>query len=152
MNKLVHAWGTWCSFTQRERSQWLQAWLLLPLVTFGLRVFSLRRMQMLLSRLVVATPSQVDLPAAEALARIFYSAVRKSFLPYSCLGQSLVFQWLLRRQGLAADLRIGVAKTNGLFTAHAWVEHRGVALEENEMNRQFTAFSYTFASSQRREI
>ena len=39
----------------------------------------------------------------------------------SCLRQSLLVWWLLRRKGLPAELRIGVQKQEG-FAAHAWVE------------------------------
>jgi hypothetical protein len=39
----------------------------------------------------------------------------------SCLRQSLLVWWLLRRQGVPAELRIGVRKQEG-FAAHAWVE------------------------------
>lgn len=90
----------------------------------------------------------MDLAAAEALARVFYSAVHRSFLSTRCLEQSLVLHWLLQSHGLAADLRIGVAKLGGQFAAHAWVEHQGVALEENEMNHRFIAFDQAFVPSQ----
>ncbi|MEE9124533.1 MAG: lasso peptide biosynthesis B2 protein, partial [candidate division NC10 bacterium] len=30
--------------------------------------------------------------------------------------------WLLRRRGVATSLRIGVARQEGKFTAHSWLE------------------------------
>ena len=42
----------------------------------------------------------------------------------SCLRQSLLVWWLLRRKGVPAELRIGVRKQEG-FAAHAWVELAG---------------------------
>ncbi len=42
----------------------------------------------------------------------------------SCLRQSLLVWWLLRRKGMPAVLRIGVQKQDG-FSAHAWVEVAG---------------------------
>jgi hypothetical protein len=140
MAKYLHAWQTWWSFTPMERSLWLQAWLVLPLVVLGLQLFGLRQVQALLDRFSGKRADRLDLPEAQASARIFYSAVHRGFLPGRCLEQSLAFGWLLHRQGLAAELRIGVAKPAGQFAAHAWVEHGGVALEENGLYPEFVAF------------
>ena len=43
----------------------------------------------------------------------------------SCLSKSVVLAWLLRRQGVPAEIRIGV-RTAGEFEAHAWVEANGL--------------------------
>ena len=43
----------------------------------------------------------------------------------NCLVQAVATQFLLRRHGEAANLRIGVAKNNAEFKAHAWVEVNG---------------------------
>jgi hypothetical protein len=48
----------------------------------------------------------------------------------TCLHRSLTLWWLLRRQGVASELRIGVRKEQGRFEAHAWVERAGVALND----------------------
>jgi hypothetical protein len=43
-----------------------------------------------------------------------------------CLPQALTARLLMKRQGLAANLRIGVKKgSDGQLRAHAWVEHNG---------------------------
>mgnify|MGYP002080589808 CR=1 FL=1 len=48
------------------------------------------------------------------------------YVPYaSCLTQSLAALKLLEVYGQAADLKIGVAKQNGRFEAHAWLEIDG---------------------------
>jgi hypothetical protein len=46
----------------------------------------------------------------------------------TCLPRSLVLWFLLRRQGVPAELRIGVQKSEHQLKAHAWVEvdHRVV--------------------------
>lgn len=51
-------------------------------------------------------------------------AVAARYGPYrgNCLKKSLVLWWLLRRQGLPAQLRIGVRKQAGAIDGHAWVE------------------------------
>jgi hypothetical protein len=47
----------------------------------------------------------------------------------------------MRGRGLAADLRIGVGKPDGCFSAHAWVEHGGVAVNDGpDVDRRFAAF------------
>ncbi len=40
----------------------------------------------------------------------------------SCLRQTAALAWLLRRRGVATSLRIGVARKEGKFTAHSWLE------------------------------
>jgi transglutaminase-like putative cysteine protease len=46
-----------------------------------------------------------------------------------CLEQSLALYVLLRRRGVPVELRLGVQAVP--FAAHAWVELRGVPVEEN---------------------
>lgn len=46
-----------------------------------------------------------------------------------CLEQSLALFVLLRRRGVPVELRIGVRPFP--FSAHAWLELRGVPIEEN---------------------
>ncbi len=40
----------------------------------------------------------------------------------SCLRQTAALAWLLRRRGVATSLRIGVAREEGKFVAHGWLE------------------------------
>ena len=40
----------------------------------------------------------------------------------SCLRQAAALAWLLRRRGIATNLRIGVALDEGKFVAHSWLE------------------------------
>ncbi len=40
----------------------------------------------------------------------------------SCLRQTAALAWLLRRRGVATSLRIGVARQEGKFSAHSWLE------------------------------
>ncbi len=46
----------------------------------------------------------------------------------TCLTQALALRWLLSRSGHVSVVRIGVAKQQGRFHAHAWVEHAGAPL------------------------
>jgi Transglutaminase-like superfamily len=46
----------------------------------------------------------------------------------TCLTEALALNHLLRRDGQAGALRIGVANDGGRFAAHAWVELNGTTL------------------------
>jgi hypothetical protein len=77
----------------------------------------------------------------QAACRMVIAALRYSFLQYTCLEESLTLWYLLRKQGIAVCLRIGVRKENEKFEAHAWVEHRGEALnQDEETHRHYAAF------------
>jgi len=109
-----------------DRVLLLKLWLLLPLVAVLLRLLDYPRTLRLLSRWLPAAPLQnespeASLPYALRLGRLTRIAGRYVPTNGSCLRQSLLVWWLLRRKGLPAELRIGVSKQEG-FSAHAWVE------------------------------
>ena len=56
------------------------------------------------------------------------SAARYSKLWTNCLKKSLVLCYLLRCQGIAAQLQIGARLEQGQFLAHAWVEYQGFVM------------------------
>jgi hypothetical protein len=131
MARLSRSWRTWRALSWAQRRLLARAWLLLPPVVVRLRLSGFRRAQAaLLGR--TAAPGDGDLPAAQATARLVLSAARWSPVPASCLPRALVLARLLRDQGLAAELRIGVARADGRFAAHAWVEHGGVPLADRQ--------------------
>jgi hypothetical protein len=77
----------------------------------------------------------------QSACRMVIAALHYSLLQYTCLEESLTLWYLLREQGIAARLRVGVRKENQKFEAHAWVEHRGEALNQDEaMHRHYAAF------------
>jgi len=56
-----------------------------------------------------------------------------------CLEQSLCLSYCLARRGVHVDLRLGVQPYG--FVAHAWVEYRGQAInEDREVLRKIVAF------------
>ena len=69
-----------------------------------------------------ARPRRARAPSPEKLARIGL-AVRRAGAPLrlACLPQSLAVVWLLRRRGIAAELRFGAKLDEGALDAHAWV-------------------------------
>ena len=112
----------------RERGILLRALVLLPLARAALRVFGLRRVTRWLD-----APARAPRAGAVAAARIgALVATAAGHAPFgsSCLARSLVLSWLLRREGIDGELRIGVRLVDAGLDAHAWVESGGVPLNE----------------------
>ena len=139
-----------------ERGLFLRAMLLLAMTGTGLRLVGFRRIQGLLSPVNVAIGkaySPIE-NAAQALqtARIVAAAAR--YGPYSanCLPTSLVLRCLLLRQGIQADLRVGVRKDGcGKLDAHAWVEHAGQPLIDGpDVHQRFAPFDQPIHPSEGR--
>jgi Transglutaminase-like superfamily len=86
---------------------------------------------------------------AEALqktCRMVKAAARYGPGHPTCLEQSLALWFLLHRQGMPAQLRIGVRKLPEKFEAHAWVECDGVALNQGEqVHQHYAAFEAEFS-------
>lgn len=104
-----------------------RAWLELPTVWLVLRVLPARRL--LATPLAGAAEGTLRcedrVTAAREAARLVHAAARLSPFPSTCLTRSIVLSRLLRRRGLAAEIRIGVRRGDGPFAAHAWVEVDG---------------------------
>jgi hypothetical protein len=59
------------------------------------------------------------------------AAARHHLYPMRCLPQALCLRRLLGRHGIAAELKIGVARQDGELAAHAWVECEGRPVGES---------------------
>lgn len=132
---MVRSWRAVRVLTWRDRGLFLRAWLQLLVVAPGLRIFGLQRTRRALDLAPAPDGCRRGLAEAQAVARIVQAAASRNPLRASCLARSIVLVHQLRRRGLAAEIRIGVAKPDGRFAAHAWVEHDGVALAETEASR-----------------
>ena len=125
----------WRALPADERRLLLGLALLLPAIGGALRCLGVRRTYRLLGGPVAsaAVASTVPLAAqasAKRLAQLVDIASRRGPYNATCLRQSLVLWWLLRRRGLAAELRIGVAKEGEQVRAHAWVELAGRVIND----------------------
>lgn len=92
------------------------------------------------------TPPEEPATNRLLLARDYARAVDRAArgLPFStsCLERSLALRRLLRGQGLATDLRIGVRRSPDGLTAHAWLELSGTVLNDSEdVHERYAAFS-----------
>jgi hypothetical protein len=82
---------------------------------------------------------------ARLTVRMVNAAVRHAWHASTCLEKSLALWWLLRRQGIVSELRIGARKSDGKFEAHAWVARNGVALNESrEEHSHYATFDAAF--------
>lgn len=74
-------------------------------------------------------------------AHLMNGAANRSPIHTNCLQRSLTLWCLLRRIGVASELRIGVDTQHGVFRAHAWLEKNGVVLTDSPNSVQhFTPF------------
>jgi hypothetical protein len=163
---VARAWRRWRGLTPGERRLALQASLLLPLMGLALRAAGFKRVRRWAlngSTFNVPTFQRSNAePPAERVAEVVDWVARAHPCRPTCLTRSLALAWMLRRSGIAAELRIGVrldgdrqdtevdfeastsARTKGSrsrLRAHAWVEHDGRALgETREFGDCFVAF------------
>jgi len=134
------------------RGVFLRAAVLLPVISLSLRLRGFRATQASLQKRIDGgtssryDPSGPGKAACMALtARMVRAAAHRCPGTATCLEKSLGLWWLLGRQGIGSNLRIGTRKTGGKFEAHAWVECDGVALNEpEEVHKHYAAFDEAF--------
>jgi len=131
----------------RERGVALKVAGALIATRMGLRRAGFRRWKGLLAKLIPdepLAPTQAH-PAladrAQSIILMEAAAARHLLFRPTCLERSLVLWWMLRREGVAAELRVGATKDAGRFEAHAWVEYCGAVLNDPEgEHRGFVPF------------
>ncbi len=124
-----------------ERRTLLAAMVWLPLFWLGLRIFGLNRFQAWLQRDNPPTDSALSLDEIIRLATLVNIAASQTPIPATCLTRSLLLGWMLRRRGIASQLRIGVRMAQGTLDAHAWVEYAGIPINDQlDVGEQFAAF------------
>jgi hypothetical protein len=137
-SRLKSAMQTWRRFwglSGYARSIVVEAACGLLITRVGLRLAGCRRWKAAVEWMTpwtAARSAPVGQPEIEfgyAIARWQAAAARHLPLKTNCLDRSLTLCWLLRRRGIAAELRMGGRKENGRFEAHAWVEVGNVALD-----------------------
>lgn len=124
---------TWIDLTPHERSLLLQACVMLPIVALSVHLAGLRRTQLILTQFTpqISTTPHLDSYQVKRTAYLVGIAARYSKPWSNCLKRSLVLWYLLRRQGIMSDLRIGVRRDRGEFQAHAWIEYEGMVLNDS---------------------
>ena len=146
-------WERLRRFSALERpARWLflRAAALLPLVSLSLRLRGFRKTQAFLRKFLSLPSRPADISvssSANLTVRMVRAAVRTGIGHPTCLDESLALWWLLGRQGIRSELKVGVRKEGEKFEAHAWVERDGLALNEPEARHQhYAAFDAALAS------
>jgi hypothetical protein len=147
-------WERFRRFSALERQVqkvFLRALVLLPMITWSLKWRGFRATQASLTLALSNARLEFGTAAvntnASATARMVEAADRHGLVHPSCLVKSLTLWWLLARQGIPSQLRIGVRKEVERFEAHAWVDCDGTPLNEpDEHHQHYVAFDAAFSS------
>jgi Transglutaminase-like superfamily len=111
-----------------ERQLLLKTFILLGLIRLGLALLPFQKMLDILANLSRTFSSQQPSEPLRLEQIVHAVELSSRYLPGEvlCLPRALTMQVLMRHQGYAPQLRIGVAKgAQGDLEAHAWVEHQG---------------------------
>lgn len=154
MTNLEQKWRRFLELSGHERGVVVEAAAGLTGTWIGLRLAGFRRWKAALEWLGPRTPLEPFgtgvIESARAIARLESSAARNLILRTNCLERSLVLWWLLRRRGIASELRVGARKNTHKFEAHAWVECGGIVVEEAAENHlHFAPFDAPITSPER---
>ena len=117
---------TFLALAGAERRAFFEAWAWTWASLLALHTLGLTRTLRLWPRAPQAG-ANAGLPRAARWIRI---AARNAPGADTCLVRSLALLGLLRRSGIAAELRIGVGATQPRLAAHAWVEVNGVPVND----------------------
>ena len=136
------------------RGIFLRATAVLPVIFISLKMrgFGATQESLLRSFPIAPQASQQDSihvvddrKRAELTSRMVNAAIGHIWRASTCLEKSLALWWLLGRQGIACEVRIGARKQGGKFEAHAWLERDGVAVNEPQQeHRHYAAFDAAF--------
>lgn len=125
----------------------LRAAVMLPLISLSLRFRGFLKTRAFLDKHLSRPNRPPGATNPDLVARMVRAAVRHGLSHPTCLQESLALWWLLGRQGIVSELRVGVRKHAEKFEAHAWVERDGVALNEPQaMHEHYAAFDSALAS------
>ena len=135
---------------RRAKELFLRTVFLLPVITISLRLSGFQKTKQRLQDALThrkSEPIAADRASSVSMTtRMVWAAARNSPFPATCLERSLSLWWLLARQGIPTQLRIGVKTAEQKFSAHAWVEYEGVALGEPETpHAHYAAFAEEFS-------
>jgi hypothetical protein len=143
----MNNWAKFRRLPLEEKVLLLEALALLPAVRLGLRTLGMRPVEAALARRIGAgRRAEPDRAIYRARRTARLVSVAAGFVGGACLARSIVLAWLLERQGVPAQLRIGVRKDENGFEAHAWVEAAGVVLNGGSNSAvNYAAFDRDFA-------
>ncbi len=138
MMRITANWIRFHALSRPERRTLLAAMAWLPLFWLGLRLPGPRRFKAWLQREDPPIESSLSLDEIIRIGTLVNIAALYAPFPATCLTRSLLLGWMLRRRGVASQLRIGVRLTQGALDAHAWVEYAGIPINDRpDVGEQF---------------
>lgn len=121
----------------RQRSIFIRSFVWVAMYRIGLWVLPFRATK----KWTVYNANSVSTDSDHQVVAEIVRGVRfaSRYVPYaSCLTQALAAKRLLGGYGQSAELKIGVAKSNGDFEAHAWLEIDGrIVLGKRRMHSRY---------------
>ena len=137
---------TWRNLSKSDRALVVRAMFLLPIVATSLKTLGLRRTQSWLSGNSlgpVVPPTEQTRGNVRRAAKMVAVACRRQPLRSSCLPRTIVLWSLLRRRGIATDIRIGASSNSqGELQAHAWLEWNGEVINDvADVGSQYVPFN-----------
>jgi hypothetical protein len=134
-------WARWRKLPPRERRETLLAAGLIPFAAASVRIVGVDRTLNTLAGRPESAAAVVDPSVAREAARAVARAAHNAPYRGNCLSRSIALMWLLRRRGLAADLRFGARMRERNLEAHSWVEHGGIVLNDTQnVTQRFSPF------------
>ena len=127
---LRHKFQQFRRLPSADRGLLLRIAFLVPLIEIGLRIAGFKRVLTPLRKFAVAVrPAAIPAAEVERHTRLLLLFHRQ--LPFTgrCLARALALWYLLQRRGIATEVRLGIRKHKGQFSAHAWVEYGAQSLE-----------------------
>lgn len=124
------------SLRHHDRSR-LRSRSLIIAVEICLRLMGLKRTEKILlhfSKKAEAPASSLEAVLLDRYITIFNYIKQFSAIKGRCLSQSLALRFLLGRQGIVCELKIGVRRNKGAFEAHAWLEWNGELVNDHPSN------------------
>ena len=145
-------WNKFWVLPVSEKKIFMAALFGLPIIHLRLRLWGFKnyiaRMQGI--PLTTSHPKIHPLNCHAPTSYLANTAARLLFEPGDCWERSIMLCTLLRRNGLESKVKIGVAKANKEFYAHASVEIDGTAINvPPHSNQRFTTFDSSFTPEYR---
>lgn len=145
LNEVMHKWHKWHALTAGEKRILLAMAVLLPAAWVGLRAMGTKKMLAITCRPLVVSRADYTGIAPDRIALLTATAARRCLPPGNCLPQALALCWWLRKNGLDAQIRIGVKTPVQPLLAHAWVELGGKSLDST--SAAYSTFQQPLAAS-----
>jgi hypothetical protein len=119
-----------------ERGLFWRAALWVGAVRLGLWLLPFQTLRRMLARAMFASHTPLSISPPQIARAV---TVTSRYVPRAtCLTQALAAQVLLEQYGYTSQLRLGVAKNERGFEAHAWVEYQGKVVIGGAEHKNFT--------------